>query len=69
MYWNHDKQHKKTMNVPYYILVNDDDKIAKERNIPYYNLKIVRVTKCNTLTFKKIKNGELTEINFEGVWE
>lgn len=128
MYWNHDKQHKKTrnqMNVPYYILVNDEDKdnikyyhdylygrtpyesewgdrsaanavilkggiysfigprrmkymetaikfrnkIAKERNIPYYNLKIVRVTKCNTLTFKKIKNGELTEINFESVWE
>ena len=45
------------------------NKIAKERNIPYYNLKIVRVTKCDTLTFKKIKNGELTEINFESVWE
>ena len=45
------------------------NKIAKERNIPYYNLKIVRVTKCNTLTFKKIKNGELIEINFESVWE
>ena len=45
------------------------NKIAKERNIPYYNLKIVRVTKCNTLTFKKIKNGELEEINFESVWE
>lgn len=45
------------------------NKIAKERNIHYYNLKIVRVTKCNTLTFKKIKNGELTEINFESVWE
>lgn len=68
MYWNHSQPPKKTrnqMNVPYYILVNDEDKdhikyyhnylygrtpykIAKERNIPYYNLKIVRVTKCNT---------------------
>lgn len=45
------------------------NKIAKERNIPYYNLKIVRVTKCNTLTFKRIKNDELTEVNFESVWE
>ena len=45
------------------------NKIAKERNIPYYNLKIVRVTKCNASTFKRIKNGELTEINFESVWE
>lgn len=45
------------------------NKIAKERNIPNYNLKIVRVTKCNTLTFKKIKKGELKEINFESVWE
>lgn len=128
MYWNHDKQHKKTrnqMDVPYYILVNDEDKdhikyyhdyrygrtpyesewgdhsaanavilkggiysfigprrmkymetaikfrnkIAKERNIPYYNLKIVRVTSCNAFTFKKIKEGKLTEINFESVWE
>lgn len=45
------------------------NKIAKERNIPNYNLKIVQVTKCNTLTFKKIKKGELKEINFESVWE
>ena len=45
------------------------NKIAKERNIPYYNLKIVLVTKCNASTFKRIKNGELEEINFESVWE
>lgn len=45
------------------------NKIAKERNIPDNLLKVVRVTKCNASTFKKIKNGELTEINFESVWE
>lgn len=45
------------------------NKIEKERGIPDYNLKIVRVTKCNSSTFKKIKKGELTEVNFESVWE
>lgn len=45
------------------------NKIAKERNIPDNLLKVVRVTKCNASTFKKIKEGKLTEVNFESVWE
>lgn len=45
------------------------NKIEKERGIPDYNLKIVRVTKCNASTFKRIQKGELTEVNFESVWE
>lgn len=45
------------------------NKIAKERNIPDSLLKVVRVTRCNASTFKKIKNGELAEINFESFWE
>lgn len=45
------------------------NKIAKERNIPGSLLKVVRVTRCNASTFKKIKAGQLTEVNFESVWE
>lgn len=45
------------------------NKIAKERNIPDNLLKVVRVTRCNASTFKKIKAGQLTEVNFESVWE
>ena len=45
------------------------NKIAKERNIPDNLLKVVRVTRCNASTFKKIKADQLTEVNFESVWE
>ena len=128
MYWNQrqpSNKRKQPMNVPYYILVNDEDrnnikyyhdykygktpyesvwgdhsaanavvlkggiysfigprrmrymetavkfrnKIMEERGIPNTYLKIVRVTSCNAAAFKKIKEGKLTEINFESVWE
>ena len=45
------------------------NKIAKERSILDSNLKVVRVTRCNADTFKRIKQGKLTEVNFESVWE
>lgn len=45
------------------------NKIANEKGISTDHLKIVRVYRSQKETFKKIKNGELTEINFESVWE
>lgn len=45
------------------------NKIADEKGISTDHLKIVRVYRSQKETFKKIKNGELTEVNFESVWE
>lgn len=45
------------------------NKIADEKGIFTDHLKIVRVYRSQKETFKKIKNGELTEVNFESVWE
>ena len=45
------------------------NKIADEKGISTDHLKIVRVYRSQKETFKKIKNGELEEINFESVWE
>ena len=44
------------------------NKIADEKGISTDHLKIVRVYRSQKETFKKIKNGELEEINFENVW-
>lgn len=44
-------------------------KIAEVLKISADNLKIVRVCNTQKETFKNIKEGKLTEISFENVWE